>query len=154
MYDTKFECRYHRNDVFLESDKVNNYEKTFIRDILYKEDLLNIFLIDYYDEDFDVFTDVITELYSKLKECLLLKECMKKMAAKVLSEDLQTGLCILYSYDSLLSYCRRAAAIIKYWFVDVVAYLGHSRYSTSSICMARFKGQLERGKLCSGDFRR
>jgi hypothetical protein len=99
MYDTKFECRYHRDDVFLETDKVNNYEKTFIRDILYKEDLLNIFFIDYYDDDFDTFANVIPELYRKIKNCLPLQECMKKMAAKVLSEDLQTGLCILYSYD-------------------------------------------------------
>lgn len=99
MYDTKFECRYHKDDVFLESDHVNQYEKSFIRDILYKEDLLNIFLIDYFDNDFDAFSNVITELYSKIKACLPLTECMKKMAAKVISEDLQTGLCILYSYD-------------------------------------------------------
>jgi len=99
MYDTKFECRYHKDDVFLETDKVNNYEKSFIRDILYKEDLLNIFSIDYYDDDYDSFSNVIDELYSKIKDYIPLKECMKKMAAKVLSEDLQTGLCILYSYD-------------------------------------------------------
>lgn len=99
MYDTKFECRYHRDDVFLETDKVNNYEKEFIRDILYKEDLLNIFSIDYYNDDYDIFTDIIPQLYSKIQECLPLTECMKKMAAKVMSEDLQTGLCILYSYD-------------------------------------------------------
>jgi len=99
MYDTKFECRYHKEDVFLETDKVNDYEETFIRDILYKEDLLNIFSIDYYDDDFDTFSNIIPELYSKIKECKPITECMKKMAAKVLSEDLQTGLCILYSYD-------------------------------------------------------
>jgi hypothetical protein len=99
MYDTKFECRYHKDDVFLDTDTVNDYEKTFIRDILYKEDLLNIFSIDYYNDDFDVFTEIIPQLYSKIQECLPLTECMKKMAAKVMSEDLQTGLCILYSYD-------------------------------------------------------
>lgn len=99
MYDTKFECRYHRDDVFLETDKVNNYEKTFIRDILYKEDLLNIFLIDYYDDDFDLFSSVISDLYNKIRDCLPLEECMKKMAAKIMSEDLHVGLCILYSYD-------------------------------------------------------
>jgi hypothetical protein len=99
MYDTKFECRYQRDDVFLETDNVNENQKCLIRDILYKEDLLNIFSIDYYDDDFDVFTEIIPQLYSRIQECLPLKECMKKMAAKVMSEDLQTGLCILYSYD-------------------------------------------------------
>ena len=99
MYDTKFECRYHKDDVFLETDNVNENQKCLIRDILYKEDLLNIFSIDYYDDDFDVFTEIIPQLYSKIKDCIPLVQCMKKMAAKVLSEDLQTGLCILYSYD-------------------------------------------------------
>ena len=99
MYDTKFECRYHKEDVFLETDKVNDYEKSFIRDILYKEDVLNIFSIDCFNDDFDIFSNAITELYNKIKECEPLTECMKKMAGKVMSEDLQTGLCILYSYD-------------------------------------------------------
>jgi len=99
MYDTKFECRYHKDDVFLETDNVNENQKALIRDILYKEDLLNIFSIDYYNDDFDVFTEIIPQLYSKIQDCLPLIQCMKKMAAKVMSEDLQTGLCILYSYD-------------------------------------------------------
>jgi hypothetical protein len=96
MYDTKFECRYHKDDIFLETDDINEDEKWFIRDVLYKEDLLNIFSID---DDFDVFTEIISELYNKIKRCVPLTECMKKMAAKVMSEDLKTGLCILYSYD-------------------------------------------------------
>jgi hypothetical protein len=99
MYDTKFECRYHKEDVFLESDNVNENQKAVIRDILYKEDLLNIFSIDCFNDDFDTFSNVISELYIKIKDCLPLTECMKKMAAKIMSEDQQLGLCILYSYD-------------------------------------------------------
>lgn len=99
MYDTKFECRYHKDDVFLETDNMSENQKYIIRDILYKEDLLNIFFIDYCDDDFDAFSNVISELYTKLKDCSSLKECMKKMAAKIISEDSQLGLCILYSYD-------------------------------------------------------
>jgi hypothetical protein len=100
MYDTKFECRYHRDDVFLETDNISENEKYFIRDVLYKEDLLNIFSIDCFeDDDFNIFSNVISQLYSKIEDCLPLTECMKKMGAKVMSEDLQTGLCILYSYD-------------------------------------------------------
>lgn len=98
MYDTKFECRYHKDDVFLETDYVNENEKSIVRDILYKEDLLNIFLIDFND-DFDAFSNVISKLYSRIQYCLPLKECMKKISAKIMSEDLHVGLCILYSYD-------------------------------------------------------
>lgn len=98
MYDTKFECRYHKDDVFLETDNITDDEKTFIRNILYKEDLLNIFLIDFND-DFDVFTNVITELYEKIKYYLPFKECMKKMAETIMSQDEQSGLVIMFSYD-------------------------------------------------------
>jgi len=99
MYNTKFKCRYHKDDVFLETDNVNEYEKSFIRDFLYKEDLLNIFSIDRIDDDFDIFSNTISKLYSKIKDCLPLEKCMTKMAAKIISEDLEVGLCILYSYD-------------------------------------------------------
>lgn len=102
MYDTKFECRYYKDDVFLETDDVNDEEKGFIRDILYKEDLLNIFSIDISENTnvFDnVFESIISELYNKIKHCSQLKNCMKKMASILMSEDEEFGLIILYSYD-------------------------------------------------------
>lgn len=98
MYDTKFECRYHKDDIFLETDDVNDEEKGFIRDILYKEDLLNIFGINY-DDITDVLESIITELYNKIKDCPQLKNLMKKMANMFMSEDDEIGLTILYSYD-------------------------------------------------------
>jgi hypothetical protein len=98
MYNTKFQCRYHKEDVFLETDNVNEHEKCFIRDVLYKEDVLQIFNIEFND-DFDIFANAISKLYIMIQDCIPLKECMKQMAAKIISEDLQIGLCILYSYD-------------------------------------------------------
>lgn len=98
MYDTKFECRYHRDDVFLETDVVTDEEKNFIRNILYKEDLLTIFNIDY-DEYEEVFENSITELYEKIKNCKILKELMEKASSILFLNDIKNGLCILYSYD-------------------------------------------------------
>ena len=98
MYNTKFECRYHKDDVFLETDNVTDDEKDFIRNILYREDVLNIFLIDFND-DFEVFNNAINTLYDKIKFFLPLKECMKKMATMIMSEDEQAGLLLMYSYD-------------------------------------------------------
>jgi hypothetical protein len=98
MYDTKFKCRYYRDDVFLETDNISDIEKNIIRDILYKEDILNIFYIDY-EDDFNVFSNIISELYDKIKGCQSLRNIMKKMAESVISEDEQVGLSILYSYD-------------------------------------------------------
>jgi hypothetical protein len=98
MYDIKYECRYHKNDIFLETDNITDDEKDFIRNILYKEDLVNIFEIDSNNE-FEIFNDIIPNLYEKIKNNLFLKECMKKAALKLISEDEELGLCILYSYD-------------------------------------------------------
>ena len=98
MYNTTFECRYHKDDVILDTDDVTQDEINFIRNYLYKEDLLTIFNIDYGDEQ-DIFENSITELYEKIKECHILKELMEKASSIVFSPDIKYGLCILYSYD-------------------------------------------------------
>lgn len=99
MYNTKFECRYHKDDVFLETDQVNEEEKNYIRDLLYREDFLNIFYIDYNDV-FDVFETTMNKLFEKIKNCSELNKLMKDKAEKLLlSTDLKSGLIILYSYD-------------------------------------------------------
>jgi hypothetical protein len=96
MYNTKYECRYYKNDVFLESDDVSNDEKDFIRSILYREDLRNIFYIN--DQE-DLNFGFISELYNTIYKSPELMECMKLAAAKIFSEDEGSGLCILYSFD-------------------------------------------------------
>ena len=99
MYDTTFECRYHRKDVFLDTDDLNDKEREFVRNLLYKEDLLNIFVIDFSD-DADVFSGVMVELYNRVNDCVQLKSCMEAVAQQTaMSSDLQMGLCILYSFD-------------------------------------------------------
>ena len=57
MYNTKFECRYNKDDVILDTDDVTENEANFIRNYIYKEDLLNIFYIDYnyYNDNQEVF---------------------------------------------------------------------------------------------------
>jgi viroplasmin and RNaseH domain-containing protein len=98
MYNTNFECRYYKDDVILETDNVNENEIHFIRNYLYKEDLLNIFNIDYGNTE-EVFENSISELYEKIKNCKILKEFMEKASTIIFSNDIKNGLCILYSYD-------------------------------------------------------
>jgi hypothetical protein len=98
MYNTKYECRYCKDDIFLPSDKISEEEKDNVRDILYKEDLLMIFSI-YEGHKFDEFEHVISELYKKIKDNKELMKCMTYGAAKFFSENEETGLCILYAYD-------------------------------------------------------
>lgn len=99
MYDTKYNCRYHKDDVFLETDVISEDEKEFVRNVLYREDLLNIFCIND-DEIFNNFA-VMSELYNRIYNCDELRECMRLAASKMISEDENIGLCILFSYDYL-----------------------------------------------------
>lgn len=96
MYNTQYECRYHKNDIFLETDNVSDDEKEFIRTVLYREDLINIFVMNE-DDEFDF--SIISELYNLVYKSTELMECMKIASAKILSEDEGSGLCILYSFD-------------------------------------------------------
>jgi len=97
MYNTNYECRYHKDDVFLETDEVNEQEKDFIRDVLYREDLINIFDMEE-DDTFDLFTSEITDVYQKIKHYEPLHNSIKKLASDLFTEDMETGFCILYSY--------------------------------------------------------
>jgi len=98
MYNINYKCRYHKNDIFLETDEITNDEKEYIKDIMYKEDLINIFDLKETD-DFNCLNDNLSNIYKKIKNNCDLKECMILSASKLLSKDEQTGLCILYSYD-------------------------------------------------------
>lgn len=98
-YNTQYECRYHRDDVFLETDEVTEEEKEYVRDILYREDMLNIFCFNDYDDLFTKFDDIISGLYKKVCGSEALRECMRLTAAKLISEDEEFGLCLLFSFS-------------------------------------------------------
>ena len=99
MYNSKYICKYNSEDIFLETDKVTDSEKEFIRDTLYKEDLLNIFCItDYDEEQMNINMHI---LYEKIKNNEELSYCMKSVAGVFMSTDEELGLMILFSYDYL-----------------------------------------------------
>ncbi len=97
MYNTKVVCTYNRPDVFYDADIIGDYEKDFIRDTLYRQELLDILMI----EDFDIekMDKAINELYDKVKMCDEICECMLKAASTFMCEDKVFGLIILYSFD-------------------------------------------------------
>jgi len=101
MYNTQHQCRYYTDDIFLETDNVNENEKNIIRNILYKDDLLQIFevIIDIPEEEMSFISLYIDELYKKIKDYEPFKECMKNAADLLLSNDELKGLYIFYYYD-------------------------------------------------------
>jgi hypothetical protein len=103
MYNTKYECRYHKVDVILPDDKVTPEEEEYIRNILYQEDYFNIFSVNYAENDDEynmkLLSKAVYNLFEKIKDSDVLKLFMQKASGYIISEDLQLGLCILYSYD-------------------------------------------------------
>ena len=97
MYNTKIICTYHSSDVFLETDEVSKADKEFIQDAIYRQELLNILgMAEYNELEMD---RVIHELYTKVKNCQGLRECMKKAASHFSSIDEEFGLMILFAFD-------------------------------------------------------
>jgi hypothetical protein len=101
MYNTKYICTYNDSDVFLESEKnqLNNDEKEFVTNALYRTDLLNIFGVEEFNED--VFDKIISELYTKIYIHKELSMFMERLAGRYMSIDKEFGLMILYSFDFL-----------------------------------------------------
>jgi hypothetical protein len=85
--------------------QVNNVdeENSDICDLIYQSDYLQIFgLVEYNDIAINA---EIKKLYENdlVKTNVKLKECMKKTASMFLSEDLELGFMVLFSYDYLFA---------------------------------------------------
>jgi len=97
MYNTKVICTYNTPEVFLDTDNITNREKEFIRDTIYRQEILDIFELEEYDEN--ELNKIIFELYDKLKNCDELQRCIKKIAEKILYANSNLGFVLLFSYD-------------------------------------------------------
>ena len=97
MYNSKYECRYHLDNLFLDTDEVTDDEKLQVRDLLYKEDLLNIFHVKEYNDE--AINEGLKYLYKKTRGNQDLKDCSLKLAGRYLNQDFEIGLMILFSYD-------------------------------------------------------
>jgi translation elongation factor EF-Ts len=108
MYNTKVVCTYNTPEVFLETDNITDDEKTFIRNIIYRQEFLNILNIDYensYDDNEEKISEAIKELYNRVKDSTCLRKCMVKVVqkhmnvGKYMTSDEELGMMLLLSYD-------------------------------------------------------
>jgi hypothetical protein len=99
MYNTKVVCTYNTSEVFLEEDNISEEEREFVRDVIYRQELLDILGIDKYNEK--EIDKGIHELYEKVKENDFIKECMLKLTEQFMRTDADFGLMIMFSYDYL-----------------------------------------------------
>ena len=97
MYNTQVVCTYNTPEVFLETDDITDDEKMFIRDTIYRQELLNIFCEN--DDNDDKLSIAINDLYKRVKYCEQLTKCMLKLAGKYMATNEEFGLMLLFSYD-------------------------------------------------------
>jgi hypothetical protein len=97
MYNTKVVCTYNTDEVFLETDQITDEERYFVRDAIYRQEVLDILGMKSYNEKEMVRT--INELYESVSECTDLKECAVKLATHFMKNDFEFGLMILFAYE-------------------------------------------------------
>lgn len=97
MYNTKIVCTYHTDEVFVESDDLTDFEREFIRNAIYRQEILDILGMDDYNEPEMVKS--LHLLYESIKTNTELKECMLQFANKCRNADEEFGLMIMFAYD-------------------------------------------------------
>jgi hypothetical protein len=80
-YNTKYVCTYSQED---ENDDP------------YRQDLLNIFGIQEFNEE--IINNSLTILFHTLKQNERMLKCMKQLASRIISEDAEIGMVFLYSF--------------------------------------------------------
>ena len=99
-YNTNYICKYN-NNVFSQDKEatLSDNEKYFVNDSLYRNDILNIFNLEDFDEK--EINNCINKIYEKVKNYDDLKPILKKLAAFFFSEDCELGILLMFSYDYL-----------------------------------------------------
>ena len=104
-YNTSLICTYKSisptfNNILVEDDVDNDDTEPSFYDaseILYRRELLQVFNMVTFNNE--VINQAINELYNKILKNPEFNECMKILANRSLSDDLEIGLMTLFSYD-------------------------------------------------------
>jgi hypothetical protein len=100
-YNVQVECTYHLDEVFNEDDKIDENEKAFIRNVIYRQELLNIFDMNEFNED--IVISQLELLYEKLVQWPSFQPILKAIIKKFPDfedEDTPMNACILlFSFD-------------------------------------------------------
>ena len=99
-YKIDYECTYHGSDVFLETDEITEKEKLFIRNCIYRQDILNVFDLEDFDEK--KIAKTISEIYEKMKLLEDLDYVLKTLGSAY-SISKENAFDILFSFDFFYS---------------------------------------------------
>ena len=91
-------CSYHTADVFLETDQISEEEKTFIRNCIYRQELLNLFDLEEFDQK--KITKEIQLLYEEIKLDEDIQYILEKLEGNFCSPK-EDCFFFLFSFDYL-----------------------------------------------------
>jgi hypothetical protein len=108
LYNTTYECQYMNPNLTIfqdwELEILSKEEQLFVRNLLYKQDMMFIF----YQEESEFYSDdtiheAVGKLFAIVSKASIpeLNSCMTKLASRILSTQLELGFVMLYSYDYL-----------------------------------------------------
>jgi hypothetical protein len=108
LYNTTYDCQYMNSNPTLFQDWelaiLSKEEQLFVRNLLYKQDMMFIF----YQEESEFYSDdtihkAVGKLFAIVSKASIpeLNSCMSKLASRILSTRLELGFVMLYSYDYL-----------------------------------------------------
>lgn len=106
LYNTTYSCTYNSSDIFLDTDKVTDTDKDFVKNVLYRNDLLHIFYLEDFEYEEELFITRIEKIYEIIKDHPEIVLCIEKLANNNISItnnilDLTFGFMLLFSYDYL-----------------------------------------------------
>ena len=125
VYNSKHLCTYQYYDSKFKDYIPNNLTTTEqveecedSADLIYKSDILQVFNLTEYDDD-KIEQEMIS-LYGILKNNEKMVECMKKLAHRFVTEELEFGMMLLFSYDTFYITHQCVCDIIEKGQVDEV----------------------------------
>lgn len=77
---------------------------SFETDEEYRNEFLNFFQITEYNND--VIMEKVSKLYDRIKDIHVFQERMREGANRAMTEDLELGLVMMFSFDYFKDFCQ------------------------------------------------
>jgi len=116
FYNTSYVCSYHTEDIFgnqnmvdkimedeteekIDISQLTEYDKEFISDAVYRQEFLNVFNLEDYDDT--LIGERIEMIYNMVKDYEPFKCCIQKAIDSFIFADDLVGLMLLFSYHNM-----------------------------------------------------
>lgn len=100
MYDRNYICCYHNTDLFTEEEEqiLTDYDKMFVRDALYRQDLLNIFCLESFDDELVLLS--VKQIFELVKKEKIIQRLIE-IGDYDDDDELLLKFMLLFSFDNL-----------------------------------------------------